>query len=197
MSFTFKHVDDFCIASKFSPVPPTPGQVYQIDGKYMAAAGWTDGVVSFIAKKGSWIDNFNQERYQFNGPTGPGFSQPDSENAIIVAGGTGIGAAISLMKHRDKKLNTHLLYYQRGGNSYQSLVDKLGQQPHTNTRTLWDTKKQGRPSQPLLPLQVRSDWRGNFKDYHYYVVGPKSLVDSVKEQCKSLGVPDTNIHTNY
>ena len=112
MSFTFKYVDDFCIASMFSPVPPKQGQVYIIDGKYLAAANYNYGCVSFIAKKGSWIDGLNKTSCEIMGPVGTGFSEPDAEKAIVIAGGTGIGAALSLLAHRGNDRESHLLFYQ-------------------------------------------------------------------------------------
>lgn len=198
MRFTFKHVDDFCIATRNSPFSAVPGQVFKIDGKCMAAAGWCDGRLSFICKRGSWLDGFNpDDRYEFNGPIGAGFNERQCQKAIVVAGGTGIGAALSLLNARGQQLETHLLFYNRGTTDFAKLAEELGQTPNLTTLTQWDTARQGRPSKPLLPLQVRSDWEYDFKDFHCFVVGPKGLVDATREHCKELGLLDENFHLNY
>lgn len=197
MSFTFKHVDDFCIATRESSVMPKPGQIFKIDGKYVAVAGHKSGKVSFLVKKGSWLDGFDKEFYECQGPMGDGFKNPDCQKAIVVVGGTGIGAVTRFLDNRPVGSETHLVFYQKGPSSYSKLVDELEIFPYINTWTLWNTTKQGRPTKPLDVLLVRSDWRYDFKGSHVFVAGPKSLEVAVREQCKELGVPDENFHLNY
>jgi len=197
MSFTFKHIDEYCIASRPSPIPASQGQVFKIDGRYMAVANWRDNRVSFVTKVGSWLDGFNKDSYEFVGPIGDGFKCPDAPKAIVVAGGTGIGAAIHLMNSRKHDQETHLLFYSRTEPCYSRITTMLGSVPHLTTLTHWNTKAKGRPSKPLDLLRVRSDWKYDFPNTHIFVIGPKSLVDAVREQCKELGVPDENFHLNY
>lgn len=197
MSFVFKHIGDFSIASHLSPIMPSQGQIYKIDEKYVASAGWKDNIVSFVTKAGSWLDGFDKDCYSFMGPLGNGFKDHDSPKAVVVAGGTGIGAAIHLLNSRDHNLESHLLFFSRGEPCYSKLATALGVSPHLTTLTQWNTKAKGRPSKPLDLLLVRSDWKYDFKNTHFFVIGPKSLETAVREQCKELGVPDGNFHLNY
>ena len=197
MNFTFKHVDDFCVATRESPIPATQGQIFKIDGRYMAVANWRDNRVSFVTKVGSWLDGFDKDTYEFEGPIGNGFKCHDAPKAIVVAGGTGIGAALQLLNSRDPGFETHLLFYSRSEPCYAKLATVLGTSPRLSTLTQWNTKAKGRPNKPLDLLRVRSDWTYDFKNTHVFVVGPRSLEAAVREQCKELGVPDENFHLNY
>ena len=197
MNFTSKHIEDFCISTRHSPIPPSQGQVYKIDGKYAAVANWRDNTVSFITKVGSWLDGFDKDSYEFMGPIGDGFKNHNCPKAVVVAGGTGIGAAIHLLNSRDHNLESHLLFFSRSEPCYSRMATTMGVSPHLTTITQWNTKAKGRPSKPLDLLLVRSDWKYDLKNTHFFVIGPKSLEAAVREQCKELGVPDGNFHLNY
>lgn len=197
MSFTSKHIEDFCISTRHSPIRPSQGQVYKIDGKYAAVATWREGKVSFVTKVGSWLDTFDKDSYEFLGPLGDGFKDHECPKAVVIAGGTGIGAAVHLLNARSQELQSHLLFFSRSEPCYSRMVTMMGVSPHLTTLTQWNTRTKGRPSKPLDPLLARNDWERDFQNTHFFVVGPKSLETAVHEQCKELGVPDENFHLNY
>ncbi len=197
MSFTFERVGEFCVATRECQTPVTQGQVFKIDGRYMAAAGWKNGRVSFVTKVGSWLDGFDQPSYEFQGPFGSGFSNFDAQKAFVVVGGTGVGAGLHLLAARDPSLETHLLFYSRDKPCYEQLASLVGLTSAPTTVTQWNTKKKGRPQAPLDLLHPIFCGTSDFSDTHFFAVGPKSLVDAVRKQCKELGVPDENFHLNY
>jgi NAD(P)H-flavin reductase len=199
MSFTYAYSGDFCVASKSSLMSAQPGQCFMIDGRYMAVASSIDGVMSFVTKKDSWLDSFDKENYEFLGPVGRGFTDPATNNAIIIAGGTGIGAAISLLKHRqdNSDLQTHLIFYQRGGIPVDELLGMFGVDGCANSLIQWNTATEGRPQNPLDPFFKVNEHEVYTQKYDVFVVGPKSLVEATSKQCKSLGIEDTMFHTNF
>ena len=199
MSFTYTYSGDFCVASKSSLMSAQPGQCFMIDGRYMAVASSVGGVMSFVTKKGSWLDSFDKENYEFLGPVGGGFTDPDASNAIIVAGGTGIGAAISLLRYRQDKpdLRTNLIFYQRGGISVRELLERLDADYCIDSLVQWNTATEGRPQNPLDPFFKLNEHEVDTRKYDVFVVGPKSLVEAASKQCKSLGIKDTMFHTNF
>lgn len=199
MSFTYTYSGDFCVASKSSLMSAQPGQCFMIDGRYMAVASSVGGVLSFVTKKGSWLDSFDKENYEFLGPVGGGFTNPDASNAIIVAGGTGIGAAISLLRYRQDKpdLKTHLIFYQRGGIPVDELLGMLDANDRVDSLVQWNTAVHGRPLNPLDPFFKVNKYEADAHKYDVFVVGPKSLVEATSKQCKSLGIKDTMFHTNF
>ena len=197
MSFSFRYVNNLCIAERESPFKATPGQFYIIDGRFYSVAKSDGNKVSFIAKKGSHLDGFVNEEYPFVGPSGNGFQSIDTNDPVIViAGGTGIGAALSIIQARDKKQETHLLFYNRDEPCYDQLIKELEIDPHLCTRMQVNTKN-GRPVKPLNPILFRCDWHYRFEKSHIFVIGPKSLVDATREHAKELDVPNANFHLNF
>ena len=194
MNFSFKYAGNFCIAERPSPLSSLPGQCFVIDEKYYAIAKRSPGIVKFVTKKGSHLDCFNKDIYSFVGPVGAGFSNCDAKRAVVIAGGTGIGAAINLLESRSQDLETHLIFYSREESPLVDICRELGANPPTNSIVQWNTALNGRPKAPLDPFVKREH---SYYDLHVFVVGPKSLVDSTREQCKLLGIPEANFHLNY
>ena len=190
MKMESKQVGGFVVNSKKTAIPPSQGQVYIIDGRYMAAASYQDGKVFFVGKAGTWFDGFDKEEYQFEGPLGKGFTEPDQPKAVVIAGGTGIGAAISLLQHRGPDKETHLLFYRSHPGSLSEILKELGEAPCTTSRE-WENVQFKNPLDPVLTSL------DDPSTYHYYLVGSPEMLDAVKRQCDFLGVPAGNVHTNY
>jgi NAD(P)H-flavin reductase len=154
-----------------------PGQCVQLDGKYFAIYESLGNTFSILVNKDSHYVNNDPEK--ISDPLGNGFSSTLSKRAIVVAGGTGIGAVVPVIKLRNKYgLSTDVIFYTKGDIG----PIRLDQATIGMCRNVifWDTSTKGRPIDPLAPLV---DKQG---DSVVFVAGPKSLVTATQEVAKNF-----------
>lgn len=194
MKFNFRYSGNFCVASRESPIPCKPGQFFSINDLSYSVAKKDDCTVRFITKKNSRLDGFDEGTYSFVGPLGSGFSNAGAKRALVVAGGTGIGAALYLLDSRSQDLESHLIFYSKEEKPLVGICKALEINPPINSIVEWNTAVSGRPAGPLDPFVKREH---SYYDLHVFVIGPKSLVESCREQCKKLSIPAENFHLNF
>jgi NAD(P)H-flavin reductase len=151
--------------------PMTPGQCVKINGNWYAIAEQQDSSFDVFVKKDSSL--LLSDEHAVEGPLGPGFKNIDCQDAVLVAGGTGIGAMLHLLRYRaDKGLSSYVVHYVRSSFNVKEMVPASLCKEHV----VWNTTWAGRPSTPVSPLSYLPEGT------HIFVAGPKSLV----EACKSL-----------
>lgn len=149
-----------------------PGQCVTLDGKWFAVYDSDHIGFSILVKDDSYfVDNDPKE---IVGPVGKGFTSCLHKRAIVVAGGTGIGAIVPVIRARNKYgLSTDVLFYSRGDiSSIRADQATIGM---CRNVIFWDTLEKGRPANPLTPLYDRP------LDAFIYVAGPKSLVEATQK----------------
>lgn len=150
---------------------PDPGQCVTLDGKWFAIYDVGNNNFSVLVKEDSYfVENDPKE---IVGPVGKGFMSPLHKRAIVVAGGTGIGAVMPVIRVRNKYgLSTDIIFYSKGDvSTIRADQATIGM---CRNVIFWDTLEKGRPSHPLEPLNDRP------QDAAIYVAGPKSLVDATQ-----------------
>lgn len=154
-----------------------PGQCMVLDGKYFAIYDNDHANFSVLVKAGSHlVENSPKE---ITGPAGKGFTSCLHKRAIVVAGGTGIGAIVPVIRARNKYgLSTDIIFYSKGDvtpiRADQATIGMC------RNVIFWNTSERGRPADPLSPLVDRPH------DAAVYVAGPKSLVDGTINASKGL-----------
>lgn len=186
MNKTVKHMGPYTKVTFDHPVPQsTPGQFVYIDGKPFAIYDSDESSCSFLVKGDSYlVENMPKE---ISSPTGGGFPNPLSKHAIAIAGGTGVGAIIPLIRARNKQdLTTSVIIYTRGDITHiwedQPCLAMCGDV------IMWNTTVRGRPADPLAPISNIHPGSAIF------MVGPKSLTAAIKEVA---GRYKLSYHTNY
>jgi len=149
-----------------------PGQYVLIDGKPFAIYDTSiDEFSIFVHKESYYVDNDPKE---ISEPMGRGFTAALCKRAIVVAGGTGIGAVVPVIRSRNKYgLSTDVLIYTKG----DAVSVRADQATIGMCRNVifWDTTVKGRPSDPLTPLVDKQP------ESCVFVAGPKSLVEATKK----------------
>jgi NAD(P)H-flavin reductase len=162
-----------------------PGQCVKLDGKWFAIYEVNPGDFSILVNKNShYAENDPQE---ISEPLGEGFTASLCKRAIVVGGGTGIGAVMPVIKNRNRHgLSTDVIFYTRGDIS----PIRLDQATIGMCRNVifWDTTKQGRPSTPLEPLVDKQ------AESTIFVAGPKSLVTATEEAARNYNF---DCYTNF
>jgi NAD(P)H-flavin reductase len=158
----------------------TPGQCAKINGSWYAIAEQRDSNFDVFVKNNSSL--LSATEYVIEGPLGPGFKNIDCAEAVLVAGGTGIGALLQLLQYRfEKNLSSYLVHYARSPFNLEELIPAS----YCKKYVTWNTTlRKERPLTPVLPLVNLPD------DSQIFVSGPKSLVDA----CKSLNF---SCNTNF
>lgn len=154
-----------------------PGQCAKINGAWFAITEQREEEFDIVVKSTSPLLEI-ETALLVEGPLGSGFPNATCSHAIIVAGGTGLGAVIHLVKHRfERGLTTDLVYFSRGSLEISEVIPA----DMCKNLVLWDTMKNSRPSDPLGSFEVTSDSQ-------VFVSGPKSLVEACKlsAQTKNL-----------
>lgn len=154
-----------------------PGQCAKINGAWFAITEQRDGEFDIIVRSTSPLLE-GQTTLLVEGPIGPGFPNAACCHAVLIAGGTGIGALIHLIKYRfERGLTTDLVYFSRGSLEISEVIPT----DMCKNLVLWDTMKNSRPSDPLGSFEVTSDSQ-------VFVSGPKSLVEActLSAQTKNL-----------
>lgn len=154
-----------------------PGQCAKINGAWFAISEQRAEEFDIIVKSSSPLLTADTALL-VEGPLGSGFPNTGCYHAVLVAGGTGIGALTHLVKFRfERGLSTDLIYFSRGS---MEISDVIPANMCKNV-VLWDTMKEGRPEDPLGLFLFPND-------SEVFVSGPKSLVEACKlsSQAKNL-----------
>ena len=166
-----------------------PGQCVKVDGKWFAVMDQRDDEFDVLVRKDSSL--LKSDKHIIEGPLGRGFGNLDCKNAILVAGGTGIGVMTYLLKYRTMLgLESYVVHFAR---SALSVID-VTSYDSCKEYVFWNTVSNGgRPDTPIKPLEEKY---GTFTSYfdptetQVFVSGPSSLV----EACRSL---DYMCNTNF
>ena len=179
--------DEKFVTVKYAHVCQTrPGQCVVIDGKYFAIAENNNGVLTVLGRSGGPLDSFIGAEIELTGPVGNGFKDVDCEHAIIVAGGSAIGACLSVLDYRNQLgLDSWFLSYAKTSHPFASRVTAAG-------GINWNTTG-GRPAFPLDPLGVKAFPSGT----RVFVAGPNDLVTSVRNCAEKFNIAADNINLNY
>lgn len=148
-----------------------PGQCVTLDGKWFAVYDFDHTGFSILVKSDSYfVDNDPKEVV---GPVGKGFLSCLHKRAVVVAGGTGIGAIVPVIRARNRYgLSTDVIFYSRGDvSAIRADQATIGM---CRNVIFWDTLEKDRPANPLAPLYDRP------LDAAIYVAGPKSLVEATQ-----------------
>lgn len=157
-----------------------PGQCAKINDNWYAIASQRNDEFDVIVKKDSSLLSSSDDVIE--GPLGPGFQNFDCQNAVLIAGGTGIGAMLHLLKVRASLgLDSYLVHYARSSFGMKDLIPEGTCKKYVFWNTTWQHGRPDDPTQPLCELP---------KDSQLFVAGPKSLVTT----CKSLKFP---CNTNF
>lgn len=167
------------------PAEVKHGQVAIINNMRFAIAEDRGDEFDIFVKKNSSLLTLHQE-YTITGPTGDKFYDSSSaQSAIVIAGGTGIGAVCSLIKERrERKLPTQAVFFARGDLKPDEV---LGPYASTGVK-VWNTLRLGRPESPLSLVEEIPHGA------QVYVAGPMSLVNSTKLVTDTLRL---ECHTNF
>lgn len=162
-----------------------PGQCVSLDGKMFAIYETTDRGFSILVKNNSYFVENTPE--VISEPTGQGFSAALCKRAIVVAGGTGIGAVMPVIKVRNKYgLSTDIIFYAKDDiTSIRSDQATIGM---CRNVVFWNTTTMGRPADPLQPLVEKQP------DSAIFVAGPKSLVQATEQIAERFNF---ECHTNF
>lgn len=159
-----------------------PGQCARVNGRLLATAGARSGELDFVVRTDSFLFTERVVTIQF--PTGIGFQYADAKNVFCLAGGTGIGAFIELIAHRNRlKLNTYVQMFGRDVKK-DNFVRAF---PNLDSPEFgcWDTRFWGRPHIDTEVIPV-------FKDNHVLYAGPDSLLKDLRSHPKC-----PTIHLNF
>jgi hypothetical protein len=162
-----------------------PGQCVQLDGKMFAIYETTDKNFSIFVKDNShFVENTPKT---ISEPTGQGFSAALFKRAIVVAGGTGIGAIMPVIKIRNKYgLSTDVIFYTKDDvSSIRADQATIGM---CRNVIFWNTTANGRPADPLQPLVEKQP------ESAVFVAGPRSLVEATEKISKKFNF---ECHTNF
>ena len=160
-----------------------PGSCAVINGRWVAIADFTDSTLSFIVKSSSFL--FREEIDNVEFPAGRGFPAATPQSAVVIAGGTGVGAVVLLVNQLfSRGINPMIGVCSRG-------LDPLALSsfyPQFARAFFVNTKNCSRPK-PLL----RYLYNGQ-SNTEVFVAGPKSLVGEVALDAQHLNLRH---HTNF
>jgi NAD(P)H-flavin reductase len=149
-----------------------PGQCVKINNRWFAIADQVDDVLKLVVNKNSPL--LKEPYDSIDGPLGAGFKNTDTNSAVIIVGGSGLGAVSMLIRRRViEGAETRVIIYGRNPakGDIKSVFPFL---TACKELVFCDTLNDGRPADPFDPLSHVPD------DCHVFVAGPKSLVDAVK-----------------
>ena len=125
-------------------------------------------------------------------PYGDLFQQPHSkQNAVFIAGGTGITPFLSLFNHRsfeeylDPKI--YLGFRSREYNIYEKELDEMNNSSKS-MQTVYENV--------VGVLNINEIFTANGTDANYFISGPPAMIKSFKNTLISKGVLATNILTD-
>ncbi len=160
-----------------------PGSCALINGRWVAIADFTDSTLTFLVKSSSFLLREEIDAVEF--PVGRGFPAATSPAAIVIAGGTGVGALALLVNQLiSRGINPAIGVVSRG-------IDPLALgsfYPQFARAFFVNTKNCSRPKQLLRYL-----YNGQ-SNTEVFVAGPKSLVDEVALDAQHLNLRH---HTNF
>jgi len=163
-----------------------PGQCVIIDGKYFAIAENNNGVLTVLGRVGGPLDRLVGAEVDLTGPVGNGFKDVDCEHAVVIAGGSAIGACLSVLDYRNQLgLSSWFVSYAKTRHPFISRVAATG-------GVNWNTTD-GRPAFPFDPLGIKSFPSGT----RVFVAGPNDLVTSVRSCAEKFNITADNINLNY
>ena len=160
-----------------------PGACAVVNGRWMAIADFTDSTLTFIVKSSSFF--FREEIDKVEFPAGKGFPPPVAESAVVIAGGTGVGAVTLLVNQLvSRGINPLIGVCSRGLDPliYSKFYPQFARAFFVNTENC------SRPKQLLRYL-----YNGQ-SSTEVFVAGPKSLVSDVALDAQYLNI---NYHTNF
>lgn len=166
------------------PQNMSPGQCAKINDKWFAIAEQRLNDFDVYIKSNSFLLTEGLV-FQVTGPTGPGFSNPYVKDAVIIAGGTGLGAVMSLASERKQRgLETTCFLYMQA-----DLPEYLKEWSRDfATFEFYNTKKTGRNE------AVRRYLESCVAEPTVFVAGPVGLVNSIRILTSELGLVCS---TNY
>lgn len=156
--------------------PVVPGVCAQIDGNYYAIADSpAAGELTFVVKEGSRIMQMSP-RSKVEVPVGRGFDAPETPDGLVVVGGTGLAAAVSLVTHRRRlDLSTTVVSYGRGMDPDAVLSEFPVLREDKVKFVSWDTERWGRPPSPMEPV---FDVGG--RGHHVFFAGPREMLETLR-----------------
>jgi NAD(P)H-flavin reductase len=149
-----------------------PGKCTRVNGRWLAVAGSRKNEIDVVVRSNSFLETEELKEVEY--PTGRGYPFLWVDPAVIVSGGTGLGAAVRILEQRlEAGLKTSMVHYSRGLN-----VD-LAAKAFPVLRELrdvvfWDTAHKGHPKNPLDPVSPE-------KNCNVFFAGPKSLFEALKK----------------
>lgn len=166
------------------PSKMSPGQCAKINDKWFAIAEQRLTDFDVYVKTSSFLLDESLV-CQVTGPTGPGFSNPYVKDAVVVAGGTGLGAIMTLVNERKQRgLETTCFLYMQ-----TDLPEYLQEWSHDfSIFEFYNTKKTGRNE------AVRRYLESCITEPTVFVAGPVGLVNSIRILTSELGLVCS---TNY
>jgi ferredoxin-NADP reductase len=178
---------DFMTVSYALDSEVKPGQCVVIGGRYFAVAESSDGEVTVLTRHGGPLDVDVGSDVDLSGPVGNGFPNVDCENAVVICGGTGVGACISVLDYRRRAgLHTWFVAYSRWPHPFQKNVEDAG-------GISWITRESDRPATPLTPFGVDKFPVGT----QVFFAGTKELLESIRSNVEQFGISANNINLNY
>lgn len=178
---------DFMTVTYELPFDVKPGQCVVIGGRYFAVAESNGSEATVLTRHGGPLDVDVGSEVDLSGPMGSGFPNIDCENAVIVCGGTGIGACVSVLNYRRRRgLQTWFVAYSRWKHPFQNQVNEAG-------GISWVTREQDRPKTPFTPFGVESFPQGT----QVFFAGTLELLESIRQRVEQFGISSNNINLNY
>ncbi len=160
-----------------------PGKCARINGKWLVIAGSRKNEIDVVVQSKS-LEEFESIK-EIDYPVGPGYQFLWINPAILVVGGSGLGAAVRILEQRNEGgLKTSTIIYSKGI-SAELAIKAFPSLKEVNNIIFWDTTHKGRPKNPLDPINPQ-------KDCHVFFAGPKSLHEALKKDPRR---PD--IHLNF
>lgn len=120
-----------------------PGRCINVDGKILAPTEVRDEEFdAVVPARPNYFDARRVIEHSF--PVGPGYSDPDAPEAILVGGGSGMGTLVALLRHRESKsLVTHVRLVGKSL-SDESVTEVFPEFNRVKSFSTWDTVQTNR-----------------------------------------------------